>query len=650
MTTKSRIEELVYANNEFARQVNNYKQTEEEMKKFQLLLISCMENQKDTIILSIDKNYHYLYFNKAHFDVMKYTYNKEVKIGMNILDCITSDDDRSIAKNNYDRALRGESHTNVRMYGDVNYAYYESFFNPIVDEENEIIGATALARNITERKKMEEKLFFITKAVESASDAIGISDAKGHHFYQNEALSKLFEYPTAEEMAEAGGGAKVVKDPKVAKEMFSNILSGKPWSGELEMVTKSGHVFPAFERADAIKDNEGNLLGVIGLVTDFTERKNAELLLKESEIKYKTVADFTYDWEYWMSKENEFIYISPSCERITGYNAKEFMENAAFFKQIIHKDDIDKVLNHEVHVSESKTSDEIDMRIITHQGDVRWINHICQPVYDDNGNYIGKRGSNRDITSRKNSEKAIQELNRKLSDLNIDKDRFFSIIGHDLKSPFNILIGYSDVLKENLRQLHIDEVEEIVNKINSAAKSTFHLLENILLWARKQSGKILFNPQKLSFTEIWMDTINTLKPLAESKDIEIIYTASDKIYVFADSDMLKTIIRNLVTNAIKFTNIGGEINIKAEEGPENVVITVSDNGIGITLDNLIKLFDLGKVYTTTGTAKETGTGLGLLLCKEFVEKHGGVIWVESEVGMGSNFKFTLPTLKDIDSN
>lgn len=647
MVTKRRIEELVNTNYELTIQLVKCQQTEEALKKSQLLLISSIENQKDTIILSIDKNYQYLYFNKAHFDVMKYAYNKEVRIGMNILDCITSDDDRLVAKNNYDRALRGESHTNVWMYGDVNYAFYESFFNPIVDEKNEIIGATALARNITERKKMEEKLFFITKAVESASDAIGISDAQGHHFYQNKALSKLFEYPTAEEMAEAGGGAKVVRDPEVAKEMFSNIMSGKPWSGELEMVTKSGHVFPAYERADAIKDSEGNIIGVIGVVTDITEQKNAERLLKESEIKYKAVADFTYDWEYWLSKENEFIYNSPSCERITGYSARDFMNNATFFKQIIHKDDIDKVINHEVHVSETKTSDEIDMRIITRQGEVRWINHICHPVYDDSGNYIGKRGSNRDITNRKNAEKIIQELNRELSDLNVDKDRFIALLGHDLKSPFNILLGYSELLKENLRQLHIDEVEDFVDKINTTVKSTYNLLENILLWAREQSGKILFAPQKLSFIEIWMDTLNILKPLADAKDIVINYTATDKISVFADSDMLKTVMRNLVSNSIKFTNKGGVINIKAEGGTENVLITVSDNGIGITQDNLLKLFDLGKICTTTGTANETGTGLGLLLCKEFVEKHGGKIWVESEVGKGSNFKFTLPIVNDL---
>jgi signal transduction histidine kinase len=163
-----------------------------------------------------------------------------------------------------------------------------------------------------------------------------------------------------------------------------------------------------------------------------------------------------------------------------------------------------------------------------------------------------------------------------------------------------------------------------------------------LQWARTQQGKIPFKPQKLSFKDICVNILEILNPIAYAKNITINLSSSDEIDVFADIDMLKTILRNLVSNAIKFTNKNGEININAQENYENVTISVSDNGIGIKPDNLSKLFDISQVLTTTGTAKETGTGLGLLLCKEFVEKHGGKIWVVSEVGRGSNFKFTLP--------
>ena len=250
-----------------------------------------------------------------------------------------------------------------------------------------------------------------------------------------------------------------------------------------------------------------------------------------------------------------------------------------------------------------------------------------------------------DITKRKQMENSLKANEKKLLQLNTDKDRFLSILSHDLRSPFNNLLGLSELLKENIHQYDIGEIEEIANNINTSAQCTFNLLEDILLWARTQQGKIPFKPQNLSFAGICKDSLEVLKPNAEAKNIAINCLAADHIYVFADSDMIKTVLRNLVSNAIKFTNNGGTININAGQTNSNVNISVSDNGIGIEHDNLAKLFDISQVITTKGTEKETGTGLGLLICKEFVEKHGGIIWVESELGKGSNFKFMLPSEK-----
>lgn len=157
-----------------------------------------------------------------------------------------------------------------------------------------------------------------------------------------------------------------------------------------------------------------------------------------------------------------------------------------------------------------------------------------------------------------------------------------------------------------------------------------------------QQGRIPFEPQNLSFRDICTDTIEILDQAAGAKNILIKCHVQDQLYVFADSDMLKAVLRNLISNAIKFTNSDGAININAKENSENVTISVSDNGVGIPPDNLSKLFDISQVLMTKGTAEETGTGLGLLLCKEFVERHGGKIWVESEAGNGSDFIFTLP--------
>jgi signal transduction histidine kinase len=236
----------------------------------------------------------------------------------------------------------------------------------------------------------------------------------------------------------------------------------------------------------------------------------------------------------------------------------------------------------------------------------------------------------------------LQTLANELQRLNIDKDRFMAIIGHDLKSPFNALLGLSEMLAEEIHNINIKEIEEIAKTLNKAARNTYSLLEDILLWTRAQSGKIPFKPRKLNFTAITNDVIGLTGPAAKSKNITINHSEVANINIYADPDMIKTVLRNLVSNAIKFTNKYGLINIKSVQADSELIISVSDNGIGITPDNLTKLFKNSEIITTKGTADETGTGLGLLLCKEFVETHGGKIWVESEPGKGCEFKFTLP--------
>jgi two-component system sensor histidine kinase/response regulator len=252
----------------------------------------------------------------------------------------------------------------------------------------------------------------------------------------------------------------------------------------------------------------------------------------------------------------------------------------------------------------------------------------------------------RELLREKHSlEKTLNQLNlvnTELKKVNIDKDSFIAILSHDLKSPLNNLLGLSEALIEDIRSLDTAGIEDIANDIKKSAWNTYNLLEDILMWARTQSGKISFFPQKISLAVICKNILEILKSNADAKGITIGYDSQEDIIVFADGDMLKTVLRNLVSNAIKFTNKGGIIKISAERNSGYATISVSDNGIGIKPGNLSKLFDITEVITTRGTGDETGTGLGLLLCKGFVEKHGGTIWVESESGKGSAFKFTLP--------
>jgi signal transduction histidine kinase len=242
------------------------------------------------------------------------------------------------------------------------------------------------------------------------------------------------------------------------------------------------------------------------------------------------------------------------------------------------------------------------------------------------------------INVNKSLEQSIQ--------LNADKNLFISILAHDLRSPFNALLGLSELLLENIQKYDIEEIEKSIILINKSSQNTFELLEDLLKWAGMQSGKLPFNPQKVSFGNVCKEIREILRLYAQAKKIAIYCFDVDNMNIMADIDMLKAIFRNLISNAIKFTNDSGQIDIYAERNQTDVTITISDNGIGIKPENISKLFNISQIHSTTGTAKETGSGLGLVICKEFVERHGGKIWVESEYGKGSNFKFTLPISRD----
>lgn len=234
------------------------------------------------------------------------------------------------------------------------------------------------------------------------------------------------------------------------------------------------------------------------------------------------------------------------------------------------------------------------------------------------------------------------QSNKELEKLNADKSIFLSILAHDIKSPLISILGLSELLVKYTNQYDNEKIESFAKNIFDVASSTNNLLDDLLLWSTSQYGKLPFEPQKIEFNNICAQTISHLKSQAEKKEIKIKISSPENINLWADENMLKTVLRNLVSNAIKFSNNGGEIEISSEKYHSNTLITVSDNGVGIEDEEQKKLFEISQNISNIGTMGEKGTGLGLILCKEFIEKHKGKIWVESKVGIGSNFKFILP--------
>lgn len=239
-----------------------------------------------------------------------------------------------------------------------------------------------------------------------------------------------------------------------------------------------------------------------------------------------------------------------------------------------------------------------------------------------------------DITERKNMETRLVELNA-------TKDKFLSIIAHDLKAPLNNILGFSNLIIED-KKLGADEVQQFATFINKSASNTISLLENLLEWASVQDGRISFKPRLVNLNELLSEMVSMIGESATEKKIEISLAESENMKVKVDENMIKTIVRNLLSNAVKFTKTGGKVEVSAIRHENEVVVKVTDSGVGISDENMKKLFDVGSGFFTRGTKNEKGTGIGLLLCHEFVEKHGGKMIVESREGEGSTFSFTIP--------
>src|SRR6056297_201226 len=237
----------------------------------------------------------------------------------------------------------------------------------------------------------------------------------------------------------------------------------------------------------------------------------------------------------------------------------------------------------------------------------------------------------------------IEEKRKQLEELNATKDKFFSIIAHDLKNPFNTVIGLSELLLYRYDNYDEEKIKEFIGQINKFSSNAYNLLDNLLQWARSQTGRIKVNKSQINLYKLVDENFYLLPDKADEKSIQLINEVDGSLICWADKNMINTVIRNLVSNALKFTQEKGYIKVTSEDfGEDQVKISVIDNGIGIDQEEIQQLFKITTNFYKEGTNSETGTGLGLILCQEFIEKNDGKIWVESEKGKGSSFNFTIP--------
>jgi PAS domain S-box-containing protein len=362
--------------------------------------------------------------------------------------------------------------------------------------------------------------------------------------------------------------------------------------------------------------------------------QNKELI--ESEERFRSLAEIAEDSIILFDGERvvfasrrfcEFVRIEP--ENIDKLTVPDILSH-------IHPNDR-KHYGREMQeaLAQQKKQYTIVFRMLNPEGNYEWLQNNTTATYDSSGKALRRIVQARSITKQ-------VELENELRKLNADKDQFLRILGHDLRNPFNSLIGFSGLLLDNLYEYDLQQIEEQVKIINQTSLKTYELVEQILLWVKSQSGKLELSKEWFDFQQESTNVVRTIENMAVKKGIQIDIIETGKICLLADLNIFKTVLRNLISNAIKFTNPNGHIRISAEKQEQSLLIAVSDDGIGMDEKVIAKLWEIHTNYTSKGTNGETGTGFGLKLCKELIEKHGGKIWAESVPGKGSKFIFSLP--------
>jgi PAS domain S-box-containing protein len=376
-----------------------------------------------------------------------------------------------------------------------------------------------------------------------------------------------------------------------------------------------------------------------------TERKKEKEALRESEERFRAIFEqAAVGVALLNTKTGQFIRINQKYCDFVGYTMQEMLHKT--FMDITYNEDVQLNVDKNAKLIEDDSREfSFEKRYVHKNGNIFWGNITISPLWK-----VGEKPETffhiaivEDINERKKDELIIRQQNIQLRELNAAKDKFFSIIAHDLRSPFQVFLGLTKSLAEEANDYTIEELNQIGNDLNQLANNLFGLLKNLLEWAQMQKGSMSFQPNIFSLSDQIAENVQILKRRGEQKGITIINTISGSLQVYADEKMINSVLLNLLSNAIKFTHKNGTVTISALKTDDDLVkIAVSDTGIGIEKNMGDKLFKIGEKTNRTGTDGELSSGLGLLLCKEFVEKNGGTIWVESEEGKGSTFSFTIP--------
>jgi PAS domain S-box len=504
------------------------------------------------------------------------------------------------------------------------------------DELNIKIEKVYLAyKEHLKKEYYEERLSMFSMAVDQSPNCIEITDINGNVEYVNKTFTQHTGYTSDEVLGKNLRILKTDHHPITYYErLWRTISSGKTWKGEFVNRKKNGELFYEFATIKPIKNKQGEIISYLGIKEDVTEHKKSEHALRESEKRFRSIFEMANAGIFFADQNGLIVMVNKAFQEMTGYNSDELLD--IDFNQITHPEDRDheSELLKELLFNEIKQY-RIEKRYVSKTGTIIWTDLAVTVIHDEKNNPISYVGVAKDITLRK-------EYEQKLEAMIATKDKFFSIISHDIRNQFASLLGLTEIMKGSVNKKDSENLNKLIDLLHFSGRQAFEMLEDLLKWSRSQINRLELKKETINLFELTENVLLLLNNQANLKNIELVCNVNRNHIINADKQMISTVLRNLVNNAIKFTPNGGRIIVSGKVKTGKDIFSVKDNGVGMSPLIKDKIFRIDTRHSTPGTEKETGTGLGLILCKEFIDKHGGSIIVNSEEGLGSEFIISLP--------
>ncbi len=523
------------------------------------------------------------------------------------------------------------------------------FTSSLTSDDAKTAYINTTLEDITEKVKIEQQLeserLKYQELVENINDVIFQITPDGVFTYLSPVFNRTYNYNTKDIIGNHFLKFTHPDDALDIQGYFHRIMHQELDSFETRFIDKNGK--SRYQRIRAnVKYNDDEPIVITGVMTDITEKRIAEEQLKLSEALFKGAFDRTAIGMMLVSKEGKFLKVNKAFLDMMGYAREEILELS--FVDITHPDDFGSSLQH-IELIKKDQSFFVEKRYRRKDGKYIWCQLSTSIIPDSKGDVKFFISNVVDLSDRKESENKIQEYlsqletsENQLKEMNRDKDSFFSIIATDLRNSLNDFMLLTEEFSIGIRNLTLMQMQEKSKEMYDSSQKLVKVLENLLDWSRAQTGSLKFEPREYDIYEFAVNNILILKDKAKEKNITIRNNIPMDTIAFIDYKMIDTIFRNLISNAIKYTQDGGLIQLLLKESDDSFFVSIQDNGIGISLDKQKKLFKIGERIINEVESSEPGTGLGLILCKEFISLHNGSISFDSEPGKGSTFSFSIP--------